>query len=79
MGYKTRGKKWENLEIQGLSNSFCPILGPCSSLGAFAYGNLLYYWSNFCVYKDDKTNAYLRTYGILGPLYLEHLSRIGNE
>jgi len=35
--------------------SFCPILGPCPTLGTVASGNFSEDWATFYVYKDEQT------------------------
>jgi len=41
MGYKTQQEYENHRKTQARSNPFCPILGPCLTLGAVASGNFL--------------------------------------
>jgi len=42
---------------QAQSNSFCPFLGQCPTLGTFAFVNFLDGTVTFYVYKDGKKRA----------------------
>jgi len=50
--------------------SFCPILGPCPTLGTVASGKFSEYWATFYLHKDDKTTASVWKYDIKGMSYI---------